>query len=60
MHRPNTPTASEAERSAMPAVSREELARLERQLDLYLAFWACARDGHCGRGSEMHTTSTRE
>jgi hypothetical protein len=26
-------------------ISREELAELERELDAYLAFWACARDG---------------
>jgi hypothetical protein len=57
MHRLNTPTASKgqyAEASTLPAVSREgdalgvscaELAKLERELDLYLAFWAHARDG---------------
>ena len=34
--------------------SREELAELERELDVYLTFWAHARDGrgHRGRGGD--------
>ncbi len=31
------------------APSREELAELERELELYLAFWAHARDGRSDR-----------
>jgi hypothetical protein len=44
---------SAAPKSAVgPCPSREELAELERELDLYLTFWAHARDERATRSKQ--------
>jgi hypothetical protein len=44
---------SAAPKSAVgPCPSREELAELERELDLYLTFWAYARDERATRSKQ--------
>jgi hypothetical protein len=47
--RPSTITPAPPTDTGPLGISCEELAELERELDLYLSFWACAGDAQINR-----------